>query len=228
MDIEKDIIDLGSIDVPTGWSQVTLKQYQEIERFYEDKDKQFDIREVLHIFCNRTMDEINALPAEFLETIMTHLVFLQTKPEDKEPRNWVEVNGERYTVHTENKLKVGEYIAADTAMKGDKHNYAAILAILCRKDGEVYDSRFENEVLEDRIKMWEQVPVVDVLPIVSFFLSVYVTLQMPSLLSSKVREVIDLTAQDIENLQKNGRISKRSMKSAMKKLKRLEQSINII
>lgn len=220
-------IDYGEWTVPTDWSQVTLKQYEEIERFYEDKDKQFDIREVLHIFCNRTMDEINALPAEFLETIMTHLVFLQTKPEDKEPRNWVEVNGERYTVHTENKLKVGEYIAADTAMKGDKHNYAAILAILCRKDGEVYDSRFENEALEDRIKMWEQVPVIDVLPVVGFFLQLYITLQMPSLLSSKVREVIDLTAKDIETLQKNGAISKRSMKSAMKKLKRLEQSINI-
>lgn len=220
-------IDYGSWTVPTDWSQVTLKQYEDIERFYEDKDKQFDLREVIHIFCNKTIDEINALPAEFLETIMTHLAFLQTKPDDKEPKNWVEVNGERYTVHTENKLKVGEYIAADTAMKGDKHNYAAILAILCRKDGEVYDSRFENEVLEDRIKMWEEVPVVDVLPIVAFFLSVYVTLQMPSLLSSKVREVIDLTAQDIENLQKNGRISKRSMKSAMKKLQRLEKSINI-
>lgn len=220
-------IDYGEWTVPTDWSQVTLKQYEEIERFYEDKDKQFDIREVLHIFCNRTMDEINALPAEFLETIMTHLVFLQTKPEDKEPRNWVEVNGERYTVHTENKLKVGEYIAADTAMKGDKHNYAAILAILCRKDGEVYDSRFENEVLEDRIKMWEQVPVVDVLPVVGFFLQLYITLQMPSLLSSKVREALDLTRKDIETLQRNGAISKRSMKSAMKKLKRLEQSINI-
>lgn len=220
-------IDYGEWTVPTDWSQVTLKQYEDIERFYEDKDKQFDIREVLHIFCNRTMDEINALPAEFLETIMTHLVFLQTKPDEKEPRNWVEVNGERYTVHTENKLKVGEYIAADTAMKGDKHNYAAILAILCRKDGEVYDSRFENEVLEDRIKMWEQVPVIDVLPVVGFFLQLYITLQMPSLLSSKVKEALDLTRKDIETLQRNGAISKRSMKSAMKKLKRLEQSINI-
>lgn len=221
-------IDYGSWTVPTSWEEITLKQYQEIERFYDDKDKNFDLREVIHIFCNRTIDEINALPAEFLETIMQHLAFLQTKPDDKEPRNWVDIKGERYTVHTENKLKVGEYIAADTAMKGDKHNYAAILAILCRKDGEVYDSRFENEVLEDRIKMWEEVPVVDVLPIVSFFLSVYVTLQMPSLLSSKVREALDLTRKDIETLQKNGAISKHSMKSAMKKLKRLEQSINII
>ena len=123
---------------------------------------------------------------------------------------------------------MGEYIAADTAMKGDKHNYAAFLAILCRKDGELYDSKFENEVLEDRIKLFEKQPVTNVLAIISFFLSLYVTLQMPTLLSSKVMEAIDLTRKDIETLQKNGAVSKRSMKSAMKKLKKLEKSISTI
>jgi hypothetical protein len=223
-----EIIDYGQWSVPTRWEEVTLKQYQEIERYYEDKDKQFDVREVLHIFTDKSQDEINALPLEFLEEIMTHLLFLQTKPEEKEPRNWVEINGERYTVHTENKLRVGEYIATDTAMKGDKHNYAAILAILCRKDGEIYDSRYENEVLEDRIKLWESVPVVDVLPIVGFFLHLYVTLQTPTLLSSHLMEAIDLMRRDIENSVESGEQSKRSMKSAMRKLKKLEKSINSI
>ena len=223
-----EIIDYGQWSVPTRWEEVTLKQYQEIERYYEDKDKQFDVREVLHIFTDKSQDEINALPLEFLEEIMTHLLFLQTKPEEKEPRNWVEINGERYTVHTENKLRVGEYIATDTAMKGDKHNYAAILAILCRKDGEIYDSRYENEVLEDRIKLWESVPVVDVLPIIGFFLHLYITLQTPTLLSSKVEELASLIAKDIETLQANGGMSKRCMKSAMRKLRKLEKSINSI
>jgi hypothetical protein len=71
----------------------------------------------------------------------------------------------------DHQLKVGEYIAADTALKGDQHNYAAILAVLARKEGEIYDSKYENEVLEDRIKMWEGVPVTDVLPVVAFFLT---------------------------------------------------------
>ena len=51
---------------------------------------------------------------------------------------------------------------------------------------------------------------------------------MPTLLSSKARELVDLTRKDIETLQKSGGISKRSMKSAMKKLKKLEKSINTI
>lgn len=224
----ENIIDFGQWVVPVSWEDVTLKQFQEIERFYEDKDKDFDVREVLHIFTNKGIDEINALPLEFLEEIMSKMVFLQEKPTEKKPTNTVEINGEKYTIHTENKLKVGEYVATDTAMKGDKHNYAAILAILCRKDGELYDSKFENEVLEDRIKMWEKVPVVDVLPLIGFFFELYITLQMPTLLSSKAMEAIDLTRKDIENSHKNGQISKRCMKSQMKKLRKLEKSINSI
>lgn len=223
-----DIIDYGEWTVPTSWDDITLKTYQEIERYYEDKDKDFDLREVIHIITNHTIDEVNALPVEFLDSMMEKMAFLQESPSNEKPTNSVEIDGEVYTVHTENKLKVGEYIAADTAMKGDKHNYAAFMAILCRKDGEIYDSKFENEVLEDRIKMWEKQPVTKILPVVGFFLNLYITLQMPTLLSSEVMELIDHTRKDIETLQRNGAISKHSMKSAMKKLKRLEKSISTI
>ena len=223
-----NIIDLGVWNVPSSWDEVTLKQYQEIERYYEGKEENFDVRKVLHILCNKTEDEINMLPIDFLEKIMVSLSFLQEPIKEEKSRNWIEINGERYTVHTENQLKTGEYIAADTALKGDKHNYAGLLAILCRKDGELYDSKFENEVLEDRIKMWEGVPVTEILPLIGFFFELYITLQMPTLLSSKAMEAIDLTRKDIETLHQNGEISKRYMKSQMKKLRKLEKSINSI
>ena len=173
MDKNENIIDLGVWNVPKSWDEVSLKQYQEIERLYDGKDKDFDIREVLHILTNHSEDEINMLPIDFLEKIMGSLTFLQEPIKEEEPRNWIEIDGERYTVHTENQLKTGEYVASDTALKGDKHNYAGILAILCRKEGELYDSKFENEVLEDRIKMWEGVPVTEILPLIGFFLQLY-------------------------------------------------------
>ena len=221
-----NIIDLGVWNVPSSWDEVTLKQYQEIERYYEGKDKGFDIREVLHILTNHTEDEINMLPLDFLEQIMGSLSFLQEPIKEEKSRNWIEINGERYTVHTENQLKTGEYIAADTALKGDKHNYAGILAILCRKEGELYDSKFEAEVLEGRIKLFEKQPITKILCIIGFFLQLSVISMTPTLLSSKIREAIDLTRKDIETSVKNGELSKRSMKSLEKKLRKLEKSIN--
>ena len=228
MDKNENIIDLGVWNVPKSWDEVTLKQYQEIERYYEGKEKGFDMREVLHILTNHTEDEINMLPIDFLEKIMVSLSFLQEPIKDEESRNWIEIDGERYSVHTEQKLKTGEYIASDTALKGDKHNYAAVMAVLCRKDGELYDSHFENEVLEGRIRLFEEQPITKILPIIGFFLRLYLTSMMPTLLSLEAKELVDYTRKDIETLQKSGGISKRSMKSAMKKLRKLEKSISSI
>ena len=225
---EKNIIDLGSVTVPTSWNDITLKTFQEIERYYADTDKNFNVIDVIDILIDKDRDYIMSLPEEFLTHILEKLEFLQTKPEEKEPRNWVEIKGERYTVNTQNKLKVGEYVAADTAMKADKYNYAAILAILCRKDGEVYDSKYENEVLEGRIKMFEDIQIMDVLPIVSFFLNLWLAYQIPSRLSSTIREGIDLTRNNIESSAKNGEISRRSMKSLTKKLTKLEKYLDSI
>ena len=228
MENEKEIINLGDWNVPTSWNDITLGIYTEIERYYADKDKKFDARDIIHILCNKSIDEVNMLPMDFTEKILEKLIWLQDKPEEKEASNKVIVSGETYQINFQNKLKTGEYIAVDTVMKDDPHNYAAILAILCRKDGELYDSKFENEILEDRIKMWEKVPVVNVLPIVSFFLHLCVTLQAPILLSSQIREGINLIRLDIETSAKNGEISKRYMKLLMKKLTKLEKSINSI
>lgn len=226
---ENNVIDYGKWIVPTSWNQITLKQYQEIEAFYENtENKSFDVREVIHILCNKTIDEVNALPLEFLDDIMEKMSFLQTKVTEEEPTNTLTINGEKYVVNIQNKLKVGEYVAVDSIIKDDKHNYAAMLAILCRKEGELYDSKFENEILEDRIHLWEQQPITDVLRVISFFLQCYMISVTPILLSSKIKEAIDHTRKGIETSHKNGEISRRSMKSAMKKLRKLEKSIKNI
>lgn len=228
MDKNENIIDLGVWNVPKSWDEVTLKQYQEIERLYEGKNENVDVRKIVHILIDKDEDYINALPIDFLEEIMGYLAFLQDPIPEQEPKNWIEIDGERYTVHTENQLKTGEYIASDTVLKGDRHNYAAILAILCRKDGELYDSKFENEVLEDRIKLFEKQPITKILCIIGFFLELYITFMTPSLLSSKVREAIALERENILNLRKSGALSILSTKSAIRKLKKLEKSINSI
>lgn len=222
------IMDFGEWKTPRGWNELTLKQFQDIERYYSDKDKQFDVREVLNLFTDHSVEEISQLPIDFVDKLLNELSWLQDAPEYGEARPYIDINGERYQVNIQEKLKTGEYIAVETAMKGDVHNYAAILAILCRKQGEIYDSHFENEVLPSRIELFERQPVMEVMPIVSFFLNLWLVLGKHTLLYSTVREQVDLTRKHIETLHKNGEISKRSMRSAMKELKKLEKSISSI
>lgn len=224
----KEIIDLGEWKVPSDWNQITLKQFQEIERMYGDKEKNFDAREVLHILCNKTIDEVNQLPMEIAEKIMEKLLFLQYTPNYGEPSPSITVNGDKYTINVMEKLKTGEYIAIDTILKSDKTNFAAILAVLCRKDGEIYDSKFEAETLDSRIEMFEKVPMLDAMPIVNFFLNLYVGYVTPSQLSSAINEELKYIRQSIIDSRANGELSARSTKSLMKKLKKLEKSINSI
>lgn len=226
---DKNIIDYGELNIPEKWEDIDLKTYQEIEKYYEDKkEESFDVLDVIDILTGKDKDYIKSLPMEFLDLILDKLSFLTTEPQAPEPTNKITIDGETYTIHFENQLKVGEYIAADSILKSDRHNYAALLAILCRKDGELYDSHFENEVIEDRIKFWEKQPVTKVLNLITFFLQLANLLYLPTLLSSQVEEAISLTQQNIDNLRKNGEISAFSTKLLKRKLKKLRKSISTI
>ena len=222
---EEIIKDFGSWNVPTKWEDISLKLYQEIERYYEGKDEKFDVRDVLNILTGKGEDEINALPAEFLDTILTHLIFLTTTPEVGEPTNKIVIDGEEYSINIMEKLKLGEYVAIDNVIKADKHDYASILAILCRKKDEIYDSKFEAEVFDKRKEMFEKQPVMNILPIISFFFSLYIMSERLSHLYSLAEEGINLIQQNIKNSEKIGVFKKLSLNSQMRKLKKSLRSI---
>ena len=223
-----DKIDYGEWKTPSSWEELDLATFQEIERYYDDKDKEFDVREVIHILCGKSIDEVNALPMEFTESILGKLMFLQEKPTEKEPSNTITIDGEQYSVNVMEKLKTGEYISVDTILKNDKYDYASILAVICRKKDEVYDSKFEAELFEERKKMFERQSVLNIFPIISFFLNLYMVSTMPTLLSLEVQEGLSHIRESIKNSRENGELSALSTKRLMKKLKKLEKSINSI
>lgn len=222
--MDNNIIDYGKISIPTSWDEITLKQFSDIERYYADKEKQFDAREVLHIFTNKTIDEINELPIEITELLMSKLVFLQERPKDVKPSNKIKIDGEEYVINVMEKLKTGEYVSVDTILKGDKYDYASILAVLCRKKDEVYDSKFEAELFDSRREMFEKQPITKILPIIGFFLNLYIMLEIPTQLSLVVEEELNRIQKDIEISQRLGASKKRYLKWRMKRLRKLLKS----
>ena len=224
----ENVIDFGSWTVPVSWDELTLEMFQEIEKYYSNKDKDFDIREVLHIFTNKTEDEINALPITFTNELMNKLMFLKEKPKDYEPSNFIEIDGVRYGINVMEKLKTGEYVAIDTILKSDPHDYISILAVLCRKNGEIYDSKFEAELFEERQKLFAKQPVTKIIPLISFFINCYIVRKMHSLLYSEVEEGLNLMEQNIESSRANGDLSALSTRRLMKKLRKLRKSIKYI
>ena len=223
--------DFGNWTVPTGWSEVTLEKWQEIQRLYNEQSgetKSFDVRDVIHILCNKSIDEVNELPTEFFEIISNKLSFLAESPEVADATNKIEIDGKVYQVNIMEKLKTGEYVATDMVMKNDKYDYASILAILCRKDGEIYDSKFEAELFQSRVELFSKQPITKILPVISFFLNCYMVLSTPSQLSMAVEEELDLIANNLENYPKIGVYKKLYMRRQMKKLRKSLKSIKSI
>ena len=226
--VEKDF---GEWKVPQSWDDLTLGKFQELERLYDTEDgneRKFDVRDVLDLMTDKTKDEINELPIEFTDSLLRKMYWLHEQPDFGKPSNKVTIDGVQYTVHNENEMKFGEYVALDTALKGDKHNYAAMLAILCRKEGEIFDAKFENEILPSRIEFWKNVSVMKVMPIVSFFLELSSMSLQVSLLSSQIKEGINHIVKHIETSKGNGVLSALFTRWQMRKLRRLQKSIKNI
>lgn len=225
--VEKDF---GEWKVPSSWDDLTLGKFQELERLYDgdENERKFDVRDVLDLMTDRTKDEINELPIEFTDMLLRKMYWLHEQPQFGKPSNKITIDGVQYTVHNENEMKFGEYVALDTALKGDKHNYAAMLAILCRKDGEIFDAKFENEVLPSRIEFWKNVSVMKVMPIVSFFLELSSMSLQVSQLSLEIQEGINHILKHIETSKQNGVFSALYTKWQVRKLKKLQKSIKNI
>lgn len=225
---EEVIKDFGFWNVPTSWNDITLKKYEEIERYYENKEDNFNVIDVLDILIDKDRDYINALPAEFLDTILTHLIFLTLAPEVGEPTNKIVIDGEEYSINIMEKLKLGEYVAVDNVLKADKHDYASILAVLCRKKDEIYDSKFEAEVFEKRKEMFEKQPVMKILPIISFFINCFIMSERLSHLYTSVEEGIDLIANQLKNSTQIGVSKRLSMTWQIRKLRKSLKSTKCI
>lgn len=220
----ENVIDLGKWTVPNKWDDVTLEMFQKIEKYYSGKDKDFDVREVLDIFTDHTRDEIDQLPINFTDKLLNELSFLKEQPKYGDASPKIEIDGEEYCINVMEKLKTGEYVAIDTILKSDPHDYISILAVLCRKNGEIYDSKFEAEVFEDRQKLFAKQSIIKIMPLISFFFNLYILRMTHSQLYSEVEEGLNLIQQNIDNSENLGVFKRRSLNSQMKKLRKLLKS----
>lgn len=211
-----NIIDFKSWTIPTSWDEMKLSMFQKLEKEKANEDMQ--IIDILHILADKTRDEVMELPSEFIDIMLSKLQFLTTPMPQQEPSNKIEIDGETYQINFMEKLKTGEYISFNNVIKAEPYNYAAMLAILCRKEGEIYDSKFEAEIFNDRVKMFENQPVTKIIPLINFFFLLSATLKTPSRLSMLLEEELNRTLKDIDASTNLGRWKKRSLKRQVKTL----------
>ena len=221
--------DFGSITVPTSWEQITLGQFITLMKLQEEENKEdVSLIDIMAVLTGTDKKYIYSLPSDFANTIMAHLLFLN-KPLKEEPKAEVIIDGNLYKINYMEKLKFGEYTDANTVMANDKFDYASLLAILCRREGEIYDDDYIAEHLDERTEMWNNQPITKVYPLVCFFL-------LLSTISGKHLEhymtegeqAIDQLLTHIEDSLRNGEVKKFSLSyvKARWKLRKLRKCMS--
>ena len=219
--VEKDF---GEWNVPTSWDEVTLGQLQALDALNGSTPS---LSQVVSVLSGRSIDEVDALPVQFANALLAKMSFITERPEI-EPSVSCEIGGERYSVNVVEDMKLGEFVAVETVLSADKDDVAGVLAVVCRKSGEVYDTEFENKVVEERKKMFLDAPCTKVLPVVAFFLLRWELSENCSRRYSAMKEeALNLTQTCIDSLASSTvGIGSLSRSRARRKLKRLKKHIS--
>lgn len=219
--VEKDY---GEWTVPTSWDEVTLGQVQALDALNGSTPS---LSQVVSVLSGRPADDVDALPVQFANALLARMSFITERPEI-EPSVSCEIGGERYSVNVLEDMKLGEFVAVETVLSADKDDVAGVLAVVCRKGGEVYDTGFENKVVEERKKMFLEAPCTKVLPVVAFFLLRWELSENCSRRYSVMKEeALNLTQTCIDDLASSTvGIGSLSRSRARRKLKRLKKHIS--
>lgn len=216
-----------NFNIPTSWNDITLKTWQEIQKIYTEKEN-ITIKDILQILIGKSKEEIDQLPASIINKLINNLSFLTQMPTDK-MTNEVIINGEKYKVKTETEMRFGEFVDSQDIMQRDKHNYAALFAVICRKEDEEYNDDFIEKKFEERVKIFEDAKVTDIYPVISFFFqSLTLSPNIIHRYTDKMKEAGIRLVDSIENSQNCGDGKKLYTKSQMKKLHKLKEYLKSI
>lgn len=159
---------------------------------------------------------------------MDNLKFL-SEPITNDINNTIDIDGERYIINYMEELKFGEFVDVQTVLDADKDNFPAILSIICRKEGEIYNDEYIAKLQPKRMEMFAKQPVTKVYPIIGFFLNLSIMSENSTqLYLEKIKDQSNHILQHYINSLENGDGKKRYMKSAVKKLMDLKEQLNNI
>ena len=215
------------LNIPTNWDEVTLNKFIQLQSLYSKEHKP-TIQEIIAVLSDIEVDEVNKYPALVVERVMDNLQFLSETITDKSS-NKIEIDNITYQVNYLEELKFGEYVDVNTILDADKSNFPAILGILCRKEGEIYDDNYISTELTKRIEMFGKQPVSKVYPIINFFLTLSLTSEnnMKPFLEN-LKDQASLIVTHYINSLKNGDGRKHFLNWRMRKLQKLLKSIKSI
>lgn len=205
------------IKIPTSWSDITLKQFDQIVSLSRDSSLMLTERElqIISILAEIPIDEVKALDSVSFQSISNALLFLNSTPPKVFPKERLILNGTKY--HADlfvNHISAAQFL--DYKVIGSSENLdkrtARLLACFIYPENSSYnDSSYNIEDVVNDINDYMTVP--EVTSYSNFFTIQYVT-YATSLLAYLENQVKTLKG-----------ISEQEKKETLKKLASVKASI---
>lgn len=164
-----------TLNVPTSWQDVTVKEWQAINKILnEDRDDYLKECGIISVLTGVDVDDILHLTRKAHGDIMSELSFLKLEPTGK-VQNTIKVNGTRYYFekHARN-ITGGQYIDIQHYLDGDfVANLHHLLACFAVKRGWFKNDKYTGKDHDEVAKDMQDLPMSFVKPLTDFFLQDY-------------------------------------------------------
>lgn len=190
--------DEQQITVPESWSDIRLGDY---ERWFraDPQDKMEQVKLVADI-CRIDPETLLENPTQVFDVICDTVKFV-FRDYDGVPSERLLLDDVEYLITCTNELTLAEWVDVEAVFESESESRLSdILSILCRPQGEAYDSK----VSEGRKEMFRNLAMDKVLPLLAFFLLRKERLQTVSNLYSEVKELADQYLHLTHNFVENG------------------------
>lgn len=190
-------IDRDIINVPESWDDITLGFYE--TWFHKAPTNRKEQIALVAEICKMDEEKLLNYPIQVCNIILDTLRFAFTET-NTEPSPSIQIAQLTYTIPITENLSTGAWIDLEEAQKEQVKMLSSILAITCLPTGETYDTR----KTEQRQKMFAELKMSQVLPLLAFFLHYKKKLENRSAMFSKAMESVKQYANNTKNSQSVG------------------------
>lgn len=151
-------------NVPESWDDVTLGQYEKWFDYVADT-KMKEV-ELVSLISTIPFDLLSTLPLSFYTDVL-NMVSFAFAGNDFKPSNKIVIDNDVYSVSVKDELTLAQYVDVEATFEeeGNDSRLSEILAIVCLRKGEKYDSK----ILKERKKLFQDLKMNEVFPLLAFF-----------------------------------------------------------
>ena len=139
-------------NMKNNWNEITVGEFIQLEQLLKsDIPESYRTVNVVALLDNKTIDEIESLPAAEFVKLARQLEFIQSQPKAKDVKKSYLINNRHYTLKADlTQITTAQYIDYQNYMKEETKDITKLLSVWLIPRGNEYNDGYDiQEVMKD-------------------------------------------------------------------------------